>query len=202
MGWRKYTAPQTPSMLVLSSAQGLSPRPRIPTSFLFARHRTSAKSFLRLPPKKPTHRCKESLSSIRSWRNNQQETDAPSILPERAGVATMPSARIGRKTDKVFKFLFTVNIFGNKRSVRLSKFYCHHDQSIIKLVAFRHPYANLGRNQTKHQTMPPISKSAVATLYIHATRAHCIGKLTNYFSCPNIKVVLRGLYEMEPKVRA
>jgi hypothetical protein len=60
----------------------------------------------------------------------------------------------------------------------------------------------LGRNQTKHQTMPPISKSAVATLYIHATRAHCIGKLTNYFSCPNIKVVLRGLYEMEPKVRA
>jgi hypothetical protein len=85
---------------MLSSAQGFSPRPRIPTSFLFARHLPNAKSFLRLQPKKPTHRCKESLTSNLSRRNNQQETDAPSILPERAGVATMPSARIGRKTTK------------------------------------------------------------------------------------------------------
>ncbi len=86
----------------------------IPTSFLFARHLPSAKCFLGVQPKKPTHRCKESLSSIRSRRSNQQETGAPSILPARAGVTTMPSARIGRKADKVFKFLSTVNIFGNK----------------------------------------------------------------------------------------
>lgn len=177
----------------------------IPTSFLFARHLPSAKSFLRLQPKKLTHRCRESLSSIRSRRSNQQETDAPSIRPARAGVTTMPSARIGRKTDKVFKFLSTVNIFGNKRSVRLSKLYCHHDQSITKLVADRYQYANFGRNRTKPNTppMPPISNSAVTTLYMHATRAPIASAcLTNYFAFPNVKVVLWVLYEMKPKVRA
>ncbi|MEP6516610.1 hypothetical protein NDI35_10705 [Microcoleus vaginatus FACHB-2002] len=49
--------------------------------------------------------------------------------------------------------------------------------------------------------MPPISKSAVATLYMHAARP-CIGKLSNDFAFPNLKVVLRGLYERKPKVRA
>ncbi|WP_333409010.1 hypothetical protein [Microcoleus sp. T2B6] len=35
-------------------------------------------------------------------------------------------------------------------------------------------------------TMPPISKSAVATLYMHATRAPIASAcLTNYFACSN-----------------
>ncbi|MEG4397261.1 hypothetical protein [Microcoleus sp. BROC3] len=47
--------------------------------------------------------------------------------------------------------------------------------------------------------MPPISKSAVATLSMHAARP-CIGKLSNDFAFPNLKVVLRGLYDMKPKM--
>jgi len=173
---------------------------------LFARHRTSTKCFLGLQPKKPTHRCKESLSSSLSGRSNQQETDGPSILPARAGVTTMPSARIGRKADKVFKFLSTVNIFGNKGSVWLGKLYCHHDQSITKRVADCHQYANFSRNRTKPNTNPcPQSRrvrSLHFTLYARNPSPHCIGKQTNYFAFPNVKVVLRGLYQMKPKVRA
>jgi len=142
----------------------------IPTSFLFARHLPSAKCFLGLMPKKPTHRCKESLSSIRFRRSNQQKTDAPSILPARAGVTTMPSARIGRKADKVFKFLSTVNIFGNKRSVRLSEFYCHHDQSITKFVANGHQYVNFGRNRTKPNTSPCLKSQRVRSLHFICTQ--------------------------------
>lgn len=49
--------------------------------------------------------------------------------------------------------------------------------------------------------MPPISKSAVATLYMHATRTPIAPAcLTKYFAFPNVKVVLRGLYETKPKM--
>ena len=48
--------------------------------------------------------------------------------------------------------------------------------------------------------MSQIPKSAIATLYMHTTRAHCIGKLTNYFAFPNVKAVLNDLYGMESKV--
>jgi hypothetical protein len=176
----------------------------IPTSFLFARHLPNAKSFLRLQPKKPTHRCRESLTSIRSWRSNQQETDAPSILPARAGVATIPSARIGRKTDKVFTFLSTVNIFGNKESVKLSKFYCHHDQFITNLLPIATNTSIFGETEPNPTPAPVLNLKECAhyTLYANNPSPHCIGKLTNYFAFPNVKLVLRELYEMKPKVRS
>ncbi len=40
------------------------------------------------------------------------------------------------------------------------------------------------------------------TLYAPNPSPHCIGQLTKYFAFPNVKVMLRGLYEMKPKVRA
>ncbi|MEG4407201.1 hypothetical protein [Microcoleus sp. MON2_D5] len=50
---------------------------------------------------------------------------------------------------------------------------------------------------------PNLEEYGRYTLYTRNPNPHCICKLTNYFSsCPNIKVVLRDLYEMEPKVRA
>jgi hypothetical protein len=49
---------------------------------------------------------------------------------------------------------------------------------------------------------PHLEECGRYTLYARNPNSHCIGKLSNYFAFPNVKVVLRGLYEMRPKVRS
>ncbi|MEG5170851.1 hypothetical protein [Microcoleus sp. B3-D7] len=49
---------------------------------------------------------------------------------------------------------------------------------------------------------PNLEECGRYTLYARNPSPHCIGKLAKYFAFPNVKVVLRGLYEMKPKVRS
>src|SRR4028119_1171040 len=54
-----------------------------------------------------------------SRRNNQQETDVGSTIPASAGARTRPSARMGKKVENLFEFLFTVNISSGRKRVSI-----------------------------------------------------------------------------------